>query len=96
MSSRAPQLVRARPKAMEYQPEWRKCCPKMIERLSTMGELIVDIADTGYWADGWTCAFCGGKEPPRMGVRIVSASVPIDWPYASIDCLDLDEGPVTQ
>jgi hypothetical protein len=91
-NERRQKLVRARPKSPEFLPEWRKCCPQIMERLATLGEITVDIADTGYWENGWTCHFCGTKEPPRMGVRIVAASVPITYPYASIDCLDLDEG----
>jgi hypothetical protein len=64
----------------------------MMQRLGTLGEIVVDVSDTGYWENGWKCRFCGKKEPPRTGVKVVRASVPMEYPYASIDCLDLDEG----
>lgn len=80
-------LVKARPKAVEYLPEWAKCCEARIAATLSEGELTLDISDTSG-EDGLTCTFCGTECPCDPMARDVA-----DDTWVHIAEYDLDEGP---
>ena len=88
--TRAPQLVRARPKAVEYLPEWAKCCKEFTSGLLAIGEITVDISDLDLPSPSTLeCAFCKSVLPISKGVSDVA-----DGLFIPLELLDLDEGPV--
>ena len=79
-------LVRAKPKAREYMPEWAKCCPEYIAANQAIGEITVDLDDCEVW-DRIYCSFCGREATWIKGVQIVG-----DEDTLPLAVLDLDEG----
>lgn len=86
---REPKLVRARPRSIEYLPDWAKCCQERIAATISEGELTLDISDTSG-DDGLTCKFCGADMPNDPVARDVA-----DDTWVHIAEYDLDEGVFT-
>lgn len=85
---RAPQLVRARPKAVEYLPEWAKCCAKAQIVRDELGEIFIDLATAREEKES-SCKYCGASLPSWKSAKIVGGE------FAGFLCpfeyLDLDE-----
>lgn len=83
-------LVKARPKAVEYLPEWAKCCDQAVKRDQALGEIMVNLADVRV-EPAAPCKFCGVTLPKANEVMIASG---IGSGYCfPIEMLDIDEGP---
>lgn len=89
--SRAPQLVRARPKAIEYLPEWAKCCDWRVELLHSLAneEMTVYGFEKRYQGQN-SCQNCDAPSPAGMAAILDKGD------RFALELLDLDEGPVTQ
>ena len=81
-------LVRARPKAVEYLPEWAKCCAELRDGILAWPEMIVDVSRVWRAAPG-PCRFCGSEKPVLIFVLDVET-----LHYAPTDVIDLDEGSI--
>lgn len=81
-------LVRARPKAAEYLPEWAKCCDTQIRVTRSFGDMTVDL-DSLHFHPGGDCTYCGAEWPGFKQVIDVA-----DGMGVGIEMIDLDEGPL--
>lgn len=79
-------LVRARPKAREYMPEWAKCCPEFVSAAQAEGEMTVDLEHAVR--EHMLCSYCEADHGMQLGVMDVA-----DKRYTHLELLDLDEGP---
>lgn len=82
-------LVRARPKAVEYLPEWVRCCPESISEVTAPGEYEIDLDREKLFPE-ITCRHCFTT---HQGPLIFYSAVGKGF-MSSVDTLDLDEGPI--
>jgi hypothetical protein len=80
-------LVRARIKAVEFLPEWARCCPEAIEHDQRIGETFADLSRQGTRRG--VCRFCGAV---RGFHKTVWTQDERNAGVVAIDLLDLDEG----
>jgi hypothetical protein len=66
MPTETRKLVKARPKALEHLPEWAKCCPAFGEAYQSIGEIVVDLADTDSAV--MRCMYCKTPHGVLYGV----------------------------
>jgi hypothetical protein len=79
-------LVKARPKLLEYLPDWALCCSDYQHALTTCADLTIDLQDSGY-EDDVHCVFCNADHGRMFVVRDADAD-----DYLPLECFDLDEG----
>lgn len=89
MAETKEKLVRARPKSVEYLPEWAKCCPSATIQLCSHSEtLFVDVQNCLRAPAGLDkCQYCGAEVPACTVARLTCGC------WYPIELLDLDEGP---
>lgn len=84
-------LVRARPKAVEYLPEWAKCCAEGMAADQILGEITVDLDDASE-RTGFVCNHCYAPFPTYVSVRMIDGRG--KGLKMALDVLGLDEGPL--